>query len=297
MELLFSLRYALEFCLARVILVVLWTLPLNAADWIARRAGDIGFWIMPARRKIALENLTRAFGPSLSNAERRKIAVRSFESMALGAVELFLAGKIRKNYREHFQLTGSEHLSKALSKNKGVVLAISHLGSWEYLSFLAPLATVKGMAIVKSIKNPRLTRIVNAMRKKIGVVPVRKENSIRTALRALRENYCLAILIDQWAGPQGIWTNFFGHPTSTTSIPARLSLHSGAPILPCFCMRTGVGRYQIQIFPKIEAEDGTEESITQNLSYLLEDQIRKCPEQWIWGHRRWKPRPDNLRKL
>ena len=113
-------------------------------------------------------------------------------------------------------------------------------------------------------------------------------------LAELKGGYGVVIMIDQWAGSEGVWTDFFGIPTSTTSLPARLAQRTGCALIPAFCRRKGDGFYEIQVMPAIyaHADDGMSELlITEKLNRWLEDRIRQFPEQWLWVHRRWKERP------
>ena len=76
-----------------------------------------------------------------------------------------------------------------------------------------------------------------------------------------------------------------------TSLPARLARKTGCALIPAYCIRLASGEYEIHVGPEVSGgEDGDNwtEKITQKLNYLLEQQIRAFPEQWVWTHRRWK---------
>jgi Kdo2-lipid IVA lauroyltransferase/acyltransferase len=91
---------------------------------------------------------------------------------------------------------------------------------------------------------------------------------------------------------EGIWLDFFGTPTSTTSIPVRLARQTGAAIIPGYCIRVKPGHFQIKIQPEVAVnahDTQSEENVTAKLNRLLEQEIRRHPEQWTWGHQRWKP--------
>ena len=110
-------------------------------------------------------------------------------------------------------------------------------------------------------------------------------------LLELKKKKLVAILIDQWAGPEGLIVDFFGTPTSTTSIPARLARKTGAALVPGYCVRKSPGFYKIIIRPEVEVETGAEDferAITVQMNQQLEEQIRAYPDQWLWTHRRWK---------
>jgi KDO2-lipid IV(A) lauroyltransferase len=306
-------RYRVELLLAGGAKFFLTCLPYRLLEIIARFSGVAGFFLMARRRKIALSNLDLVYGDSLSGREKRRIACRAFGHMALSAAELICVEKFARDFRKFFTLRGFEHLENAFARGKGIVIAISHVGSWEFLSFLSRyISPHRGFVIVKKIRNPYLDHEINRLREIMGVTVLPKDTSSRTVLEMLKKNNIVAVLIDQWAGPEGTWTAFFGKSTSTTTIPARLGYKLGCAVIPCSCIRTGKARYEIQIQEPVEfpekntpglnsgarflRKETAEIAVTDALNRRLEEQIRKYPDQWTWGHHRWKEKPRILRK-
>jgi len=175
---------------------------------------------------------------------------------------------------------------------------ISHLGSWEYLSFLPYFTKRAWSVVVKDIKNPFLDKAIDSMRRIMTVNPIPKDSSVRTILQELKAGNGVAILVDQWAGNEGLWIDFFDTKTSTTSIPARLAEKTGCALVSAYCLRTTPGHYEIHIEKPVAhdtIDEGWETRITQTLNETLERQITRHPEQWLWGHRPWKKKPETLR--
>ena len=293
-----SLGYLFEFYAVRALFTLLKFVPLSLSGWILKRAADVYFFCSPKRRKIMLDNLRLAYGDALSAGQRLKIARRSFENQALSFLELFLIKKMKKDSSRRFSILGQQHFEEAVSRGKGLVFVASHLGAWEYIGFPGYLKQYPHSVIVKKLKNPYLDKMIDALRREIDTVPIPKANAIRQTLAELRQNHGVAIVIDQWAGEEGVWTDFFGKATSTTSLPARLSKKTGCALIPIYCLRKGIGRYEIQLLPAVPLPEDPEWEIqtTRRLNEILESQILKYPEQWSWSHRRWKPKPNgNLR--
>ena len=143
-----------------------------------------------------------------------------------------------------------------------------------------------------------MNEAINSMRRVMTVNPISKDNSVRAIFQELKAGHGVAILVDQWAGNDGLWVDFFDTKTSTTSIPARLSEKTGCALVSAYCLRTNPGHYEIHIEkPVVHHMDqpGWEGTVTKDLNQVLERQILAHPEQWLWGHRRWKNKPDNLR--
>ncbi len=241
-----------------------------------------------------LDNLTIAYGGTLSAGRKRKIARRSFENQALSMLELFVIKKMKKNSERRFSIVGQQYFDEAVAHGKGMVFVASHLGSWEYIGFPGYLHDYPHAVIVKNIKNPYLNKMIDALRREIDTLPIPKETSaLRKTLAELRQNHGVAIIIDQWAGGEGLWVEFFGGATSTTPLPARLAKKTGCALIPIYCLRKKIGQYEIHLLPAVPLPDDPEWEIqtTKRLNEILESQIRKYPEQWSWSHRRWRPKP------
>jgi KDO2-lipid IV(A) lauroyltransferase len=294
-----SLNHRLQYFIVRLLAILSTALPVELSHRIACGFGTLTYWILGKRRKVALENIGRAFGDSLPLQRKKEIARSAFQSAALSMMELFTVEKIKKEAWTRFKLVGNEFLEEAFLKEQGVVLVISHLGSWEYLSFLPYLTKHPWSVVVKNIKNPYLDKAIDSMRRVMTVNPISKDNSVRAIFQELKAGHGVGILVDQWAGNDGLWVDFFDAKTSTTSIPARLSEKTGCALISACCLRTTPGHYEIHIEkPIVHHMDrpGWENTITKDLNEVLERQILGNPEQWLWGHRRWKDKPASLRQ-
>lgn len=283
----------LEYVLVHIVMALLNLFPISISTWIARKLGEAVFLIIPSRRRLALENLTIAFGNSRSDAERKEIALESFRHLATCVVEFFRLPKFVKVCADHVRFKGTEYLDCAFASKKGAVLVMSHLGPWEYLGFLTYLKKYPTIVLGRPIRNPYFYQWVKSLRKTVNLNYSDKNMGARKIFSELKANHLVAITIDQWAGNEGLWVDFFGMPTSTTSLPARLAKRTGCALIPAYCIRVAKGEYEIHVLPEVTVEEGGNnwvEEMTEKLNHLLEEQISSFPGQWVWTHRRWKKR-------
>ena len=150
------MTHYLNFRAAQVVAFIASIVPIGFSSWVARRIGDLCYWLMRKRRKVALSNIRRAFGRSLTKSRQEQLIRSAFQNAALSILELFLVRKIKKEAAKRFIIRGREHLDAAFSRGKGAVLVASHLGSWEYLACLSFLTPYPWSPVVKAIKNPHL---------------------------------------------------------------------------------------------------------------------------------------------
>lgn len=281
----------LEYAGLRFLAAFLNRLPLPVCGWVSRCVGDLLYLVMARRRKIALYNLSVAYGDSIPEKEKKRIARESFCHMVTALVEFFRIPVILKEAKERFTFEGTEYLDRAFAKGKGILFVISHVGAWEYLAFLPYLRGYPCSVVVRPVRNPYIYQWIQDLRKQTQLNPIEKSKAVRKVLVELKNNHLAAVLIDQWAGPEGMWVDFFGKPTSTTTVPVRFAQKTGCILIPAFCIRTGNGRYTIHVDAEIEIQDKEdlwEEKTTREINRRLEKTILAYPEQWTWVHRRWK---------
>ena len=103
------------------------------------------------------------------------------------------------------------------------------------------------------------------------------------------------MLIDQHAGRNGVMVDFLGRPASTFRAPAELAARFGVPLVGAFGIRVDDSpRFRLEFLPPIRAREGGERSeevlrLTQEITDVVAEQVRRHPEQWNWLHRRWRP--------
>lgn len=291
------LAYRIEFGAVKALAAGMNLLSLEQASGIAAFFGKLAYLLLARKRNTALSNLAIAF-PEKTDTERKRIAQKSFESAAISMTELFMMQKVVDHAAEIFDVSESLAFDNAIKQQKGVILACSHLGAWECHELICNLKKTPLMVIVKNLKNPFVNKEINRLRALSSVIPYDKDRAIRGVYAAVKNKGIAAILLDQWSGPDGIWIPFFGKETSTTTIAARFAQKTGAIIVPSFCIRVRPGRYKLICLPGLPVKDDSREEeiqLTRRLNALLEEKIREYPEQWIWGHRRWKNKPEKSR--
>ncbi len=127
-----------------------------------------------------------------------------------------------------------------------------------------------------------------------------REVAVRGSLRALRSNELLGILLDQNAGEDGVFVDFFGHLASTAPGAAAFALKTGAAVLPTFGRRDSDNRHTVEVgepVPLVNTGQRDRDILENTARYtkIIEDRVRANPEQWFWLHKRWKARPPGER--
>jgi len=152
--------------------------------------------------------------------------------------------------------------------------------------------------LVRPIDNPRVDALVTKYRCLSGNLPIEKNQSARAVLKVLGANGTVGVLADQNTLPaEGVFVDFFGVSASTTAGLARFALHTGAAVVPVFLhWDKELPKYRLSFEPQVELvrsgdEDSDIRENTQRFTRIIENYIRRYPDQWLWLHRRWTTRP------
>jgi KDO2-lipid IV(A) lauroyltransferase len=292
------MRELLESIAGWSLLRVLGALPRPLAGKSAAALSYLLCWATPRFRRIARQNLRMAL-PELSASERRRIVRGVYRSLGRLLAECARFPRLTpENIRAVVTYEGLEHYQAAVARGRGVLFLTAHLGAWELGAFAHALHGYPIQILYRPLDNPRLDRLVNRYRTLSGNKLLDKRDSARGILAALSKNETVGILADQNTSlEEGVFVNFFGKPASTTAGIARVALHTGAAVVPAFCVwEETLGRYVIHFEAALELtstndRDQDIRAATQQMASVVEQYIRRYPDQWLWIHRRWKTRP------
>lgn len=269
-------------------------LPPALADSIARTAARFWFRIDRKHRRIAIQNLTRAFGTELNPDQIQKLAFQSFYnimhipfeigwSLRLSLVELF----------RYMEIRGAHHIQAALAEGKGVLALAAHVGNWELLPYVAGVVCFSADLVYRPLDFSPLDLFFVRLRTRFGAELIPNAHAMRKILRQLKKGHVIAMLMDQnvdWY--EGVFVDFFNHTACTNKGIALLALKTRAPVVPSFMLRDR-HRFIIEFcepVPLVDTGDRTHDVEANTLRYnqAIEAVIRRYPDQWFWVHQRWK---------
>lgn len=245
------------------------------------------------RNRIIQANLNFAFGDSLSTDKKKKIEHYCYKNLALNLLQVMenkrnTAHDLAKQVA--FENRGMVDLY--LSQNRPLIFISAHHGNWEIGA-----ASIAGLitpitSIYKGLDNDAFNPYLLEARTRHRLNLVEKNGAIKHLARALKNNQCVSLLIDQSSNAKsGVKVDFFNHPTYHTSAAAQLSRKYDAPIIGLYIYTDDEENYTIRFMEPIEVQGEDEQSIldaTQRQVDDLEKVIREHPKFWFWCHKRWK---------
>lgn len=274
-------------------------IPLTISLQIGRGLGRIGFYLDKKHREIALNNLKASFGDEKISDEINIIAKKVFENLGMNVVEFCRLPYLKKeSLGKYIECEGFENFKMAYDKGRGVIFLTGHFGNWELMAIFYALKGYPVDIVVRDMDNPLIDEFVRWVRTKAGNRIISKGRSMRELLKILSKGGVAGILLDQnvtWA--EGVFVYFFNRLACTNKGAALMAISSGAPVIPTFIVRDGK-RHKVIIGKEIEVIDTGDRAKDQMentaaFTRVIEDFVRKYPEQWFWLHQRWKSRPEN----
>jgi len=227
--------------------------------------------------------------PHLDSGEREHLLAEHCRSLAMGLCETAMTWwSSNQRVRRLAQVEGLDHLTAALAEGHGAILIGGHFTTIELATRI--LGTVVPLNFVfRPMKNQLLSRTMHDSFCRHGK-PI-AHNDIRAMIRALRNNEVVWYAPDQSYRKKGAaMVKFFGIPAATTTATSRLARLTGATVLTYFPERLpGTAGYRVVIGPGLQGFPGADPGEdAERFNRLLEEHIRKVPEQYFWMHRRFK---------
>jgi lauroyl/myristoyl acyltransferase len=285
------LLYATGAALAR-------TMPASLARAVASSLAVGAARANPTRRSIVARHMTRVYGPDLTPTELAGKVNEAFSSYArYWAESLRLPGVAPATIEAGMSWEGVGHIDEAIGAGKGAIVALPHLGGWEWAGMWMCQTGFPLTVVVEPLQPRELFEWFAGFRRALGmeVVALGPEAGT-TVLQALRTNRVVCLLSDRNVGGAGVEVEFFGERTSLPAGPITLALRTGAPVLPTAIYflphggHLGVIGAPLELTRQGRFRDDVVAG-TQLLAGRLEELIRRAPTQWHLMQPNWPSDP------
>jgi KDO2-lipid IV(A) lauroyltransferase len=263
-----------------------------AAMRLGAGLGRLAYRVARRQRRYADRNLRLAYGDALSAPDRDALVRAVFEHFGRTIVDFLRGPSLTPGALDRLvACDGWERVEAARAAGRGLILLTAHLGNWELLGRWLAARGLKLTVVAREPADPVLGGYLRAMREGAGFAVLDKGTSARELLGVLRRGEVVSLLPDQNSGD--VFVPFFGVPAGTVAGPASLALHTGAALLPTYCVRQPDHTYRVEVLPPIPVEATGDRAadvarVTAEANRVLEAVVRRYPDQWLWLHNRWK---------
>jgi KDO2-lipid IV(A) lauroyltransferase len=251
---------------------------------LSQNIASILFNYIPKRKNTALKNLKIAF-PDKSDEWINTTLKKCYSFFTYNFLQ-FLAFPFDPNSIE-IEVVGKKYLNNAINENSGTVLVSAHFGSWEILGYWFGINNYPLVGIAQKQKNKGANLFFEEKRQLSGTKQVYRKSSMDSLYEILNTNKILGLVSDQDARGKGVFVDFFNKPASTHKGAALFHLNTNASLIFGICVQKDIEKYRVEFIP-INPKKKSTEDITQLYTTIIEQSIKKYPEQYFWFHNRWK---------
>ena len=266
-------------------------LPLGIVFPLGKYLGRLAFHVGGSRRRITETNLKLCF-PELSAEQVHGRAKAVFEAVAIGILEMCIVWlNPKRSLRERTSVHGREHLEAAIAEGRGVILLGGHFATMDAIA--QTLGELGVDVMYRHNKNPawEWLQVYGRSHYFEGVV---ERGDTRNTLRMLKAGRAIWYAADQDYGPKvSVFAPFFGVQTATITATSRFARFNDSPVLPMSQHRDYRARHWSITFgpPLVDFPTNDDEADAARTNQVIEAEVRKHPEQYLWLHKRFKTRP------
>lgn len=269
--------------------------PVGVTLRMHKALGRLAGVLFASRARVARRNLELCF-PERSPEEIDALLRLHFEALGAGLGETALAWFApREKLLGALEIDGREHVLAALAKGKGVLLYTGHFTSLEVTGPLLAEHVPRFTFMFSRRSNALLDEIQRRRRSRVAHASFPSDD-VRGLISSLKQNNVVWYAADQYyGGPRAELVRFFHEPAMTNTAITRIARITGAAVVPFFYRRRPEDVWSLSFQPPVEDFPGEDpRRDVRGLVKKLEQAIRRAPEQYMWGHKRFKNRPAPL---
>jgi len=252
------------------------------------------YYIFGYRKKVVFQNLRNSF-PDKPEKEIKEIAKKFYRNFADIIIEVVKIRSISKSQLiKRIQFKNYDLIDDLYKKKKSIIVTIGHCGNWEWMTMvLEMISAYRVCAVVKPLSDPDFEKYLQKLRLKFNtngrIIPF--QSTFRTMVKQRHD-----LTINIFAGDQtptkdeiNYWTQFLNQETPVFLGIEKIAKSLDFAVVFFNIQRSKRGFYEIDISLIEENPQATEDNeITVKHVKMLENAIKKNPDNWLWSHRRWK---------
>jgi heptosyltransferase-2 len=273
-------------------------LPLPFLFILGQFLGFCAWIVLGKYRRLAQCNISIAFSGEKSPEQLRRLVRRHFQRLGANLLcSVKLTQMPPEKILRRVTIENIEAMDGRFRRGIPVVLVLTHLGIWELFAQLMPkfVGYVRNSSIYQRLGNRFIDAHVRRTRSRTGLELFDRKDGFQPVIELLRSGGGVGVLSDQHAGDHGVWTPFFGRLASTSPLAALLARRTRAALVAAGVYTDGLARWRMVFIDRFDTEDASVGALTFKINQIIEQQIRRAPEDWFWVHNRWKtPRPHFL---
>lgn len=292
---------AIAFYLFYPLLWMISRLPTRLAYGISDFAFFIVYYIIGYRKKVIINNLKVAF-PEKSENELQLLCKKTTQHFCDSFIEVIMSmGMSHDEMRNRFIYTNLDLIHKYRAQKRPIIVMFGHQGSYEWTMCLDGQVDYKIIAVYKPLANKYFNKLIVDIRQKFNstLITMREASNHISKSIVSGEMAMYGLIADQSPARYRAqhFTRFFGKTSAVFMGSEKLAKAHDTTVVYLAVEKVKRGHYQATFHTITENASQTQDwEITDSFFDLLEKQIRKQPEYYLWSHKRWKATPENIKR-
>ena len=271
-------------------------LPLRVLYIVSDLAYPILYYIIRYRRRLVRENLRCSF-PEKSEKEILHIEKKFYRNLCDVFIEAFKCLNISDDeMRRRVEVRNCELPERLAAEGRNIFMLLGHMGCWEWYQEVGERYTAprRGCEIYRRQHNTYFDSLMHEIRSRWNTTQVEMNDTVRTLFHWEQEGepFLAGFIQDQRITKHAPrhWTTFLNQPTDITPGAEELAYKLNAELVYLEVEKPRRGHYRIT-FREMNRDDAQTDQkypMTCLFFLMLEDNIRRQPELWLWSHNRWR---------
>ncbi|MBG3128806.1 LpxL/LpxP family Kdo(2)-lipid IV(A) lauroyl/palmitoleoyl acyltransferasee [Proteus mirabilis] len=276
------------------LLYILVLLPYPVIYWLGTRLGRFSKVFLKKRVQIAERNLELCF-PQMPKSEREALVNKNFESVGMGLFETGMAWFWPEwRVKRWFKVSGLEHIKKVKDSGQGILLIGIHFLTLELGARIFGICN-PGVGVYRPNDNPVMDWLQTWGRLRSNKFMIDRKD-VKGMIRSLKAGEIIWYAPDHDYGPRkSVFVPLFAVDKAATTTGTYILAKTSKPaLIPFTPKRLPEGKgYELIISPPVaDFPIDNEENTAKAMNKVVEQEILRAPDQYMWLHRRFKTRPE-----
>ncbi|MEO9501138.1 MAG: lysophospholipid acyltransferase family protein [Nonlabens ulvanivorans] len=292
---------AIAFYLFYPLLWIISRLPARLTYLLSDFAFLIVYYVIGYRKKVIINNLKIAF-PEKSEIELKELCRKTTQHFCDSFIEVIMSMSMSHDEMlSRFEYTNLELIHQFRDQKRPIIVMFGHQASYEWTMCIDGLVDYKIIAVYKPLANKYFNKLIVDIRQKFNSTMITMREASNNISQSISNGdmAMYGLIADQSPAKYRAqhFTTFFGKTSAVFMGSEKLAKAHDTAVVYLAVEKIKRGHYKANFQTITEHAAQTKDwEITDTFLDLLEKQIRKQPEYYLWSHKRWKATPENIKR-
>lgn len=192
---------------------------------------------------------------------------------------------------KRFRFNNPKIANQYFDQGKSIILCLGHIGNWEWgQAVVSHYLKFNCVGVYKSLSNKSFDKYLLKKRSQFGVKLLSQKEILKYIISHPDEVNVYIFIADQYPPTEPrMSVDFLNQETYFDKSIEKIALKYELPVVYADIKRTSAHEYETDLIEiSSDPSAAKEGEITRCYANLLNQNIKRQPQLWLWSHRRWK---------